>query len=96
MKVGTFVEYQDGTPGIFLGSARATGYSRVYHLAEAVVVEWNNTAFSEKPDFPGFPLSPVYVINSPSKTGVWGIALGVLLGNIIAGALGWLVYAVSH
>jgi hypothetical protein len=95
MKVGTFVEYQDGTPGIFLGPGNATGYSLVYHLEKAVVAVWGNTAFSEKPVIPERQLSPVYVIN-PSKTDIGKLALGVLLGNILTGILGGLIYAVIH
>ncbi len=84
---------------IFLGKAptsivREDGTSTVYNLKTGSTDLWANGDFSAVE--PETPLTCVYVVNPPPKVGVWRIAGGVLLANVIAGIIAGILYAMIH
>lgn len=90
MKIGTRVAHTRGAEAIFLGKAKADGYSDVFNLKNGTTDLWPNGDFSAVE--PETPLTCVYVVN-PAKVSVWRIAGGVLLANLLAGIIASVAYA---
>lgn len=95
MEIGTRVKHAQGVEAIFLGKApdsmvKADGSSTVYNLKIGATQAWSDTDFSMVE--PEIPLTCVYVVN-PAKVGVWRIAGGVLLANLLAGIIAGIAYA---
>ncbi len=93
MKIGTRIAHTKGAEGIFLGNAKMDGYSDVFSLKNGTTDLWPNGDFATVE--PETPLTCVYVVN-PAKVGVWRIAGGVLLANLLAGIIAGVFYAMFH
>src|ERR1035437_6528515 len=95
MKIGNRIKHTQGVEVIFVGKAptsivREDGTSTVYNLKTGSTDLWANGDFSAIE--PETPLTCVYVVNT-AKVGVWRIAGGVLLANLLAGIIAGAFYA---
>ena len=93
MKVGTRVSHTTGAEGIFLGNAKEDGCSSVFNLSNGSTQIWPNVGFSMIEV--ETPVTCVYVVN-PAKVGVWRIAGGVVLANLIVGVIVSVIYVLLH
>jgi len=95
MKIGTNVTHENGDKGMFIGLSGDKSHYRVFDYVGRKEVSWSPKFV--KVDEDSIPQPVTAVLNlAPAKLGFWKVAFAVLLGNMMTGVIGALLYGLSR